>query len=172
MQDRFNRYKEINNKLRANYWTGLRIQPDNSIEGRNWMIYICLQLPSDIMYIINEMLNWIPAGCWNYRYGCQACGFRYLDIIHLNVNVCSWQCEEIMYRKKIMKEFDDISTIMLNEFKQNVIINDLTSYAKFHINILYMMVTIGNTREWTSFHNLKKYDTDSDLDSDLDSDSD
>lgn len=61
---------ELSNRKRENTWNGLRIRPNNSVEGRNWTTYICLKkkrskFPDDLMSLINQFLNWVPAGCWN-----------------------------------------------------------------------------------------------------------
>lgn len=107
------RNAEKYNWIRADKWTGLRIPPDNEIEGRNWMTYICLHrkqpnFPADVMFLVNQFLNWVPAGCWyaNMDNGCDMCGIRFLDLTIHAVNVCSFQCQELCLRSYILMDYD------------------------------------------------------------------
>lgn len=102
--------------VRSKNWTGLRTQPDNDIEGRNWMTFFCLKRLNKyfsgikVMKLINEYLNWVPAGCWNHpktlTIGCTECGILFIDHDRLGTQVCSWQCYERYLRGIIEKDFD------------------------------------------------------------------
>ena len=89
--------KELFNPYRLDMWTGLRYRPDSG--ERNWTTRFCLryknsEFPEDVLILINEYLNWVPAGCWSTEYdrGCNECGIRYIDNKKYGASVCSWQC--------------------------------------------------------------------------------
>ena len=111
-KERQNRSTEVNSLVRANNWTGLRVQPDNDKAGRNWTTYSCLKrrrksFPSELMVLINQFLNWVPAGCWlTTDIGCSGCGIKFLDSQRLGTSVCSWQCYEIELRNRILSDYD------------------------------------------------------------------
>lgn len=113
--------------IRQNYWTGLRV-PDINKTGHNWMLYYCLirltqnKCPLDcIMYLINEYLNWIPAGCWKnasiFADSCVCgCGCWGGDIENVPIGFCSYSCLEKNRRENIINEWSTFSDI-LNLFK-------------------------------------------------------
>lgn len=119
---------------RINLWTGRRYSINKSI-GRNWMTYYCLKGivkntgPLDcIMYLINEFLNWIPAGCWKnakiFTYSCLVCncGTWGRNFINESVSFCSYECQEKNGRQTIINEQDDINHLfnLINYYPQEV----------------------------------------------------
>lgn len=107
------RDREKHNLVLANKWTGLRIQPDEEVEGRNWMTCFCLRrkrssFPPDVMFLINQFLNWVPAGCWiaNPNHGCSECRICFTDSTRYGAKVCSWQCYEVNLRNRILSDYD------------------------------------------------------------------
>lgn len=112
---------------RRNYWTGLRLT--NKKLGTNWTTYYCLLykyrnkgIPLDcIMYLLNEFLNWIPAGCWNMYIDCCPvckCGTWGGDLIKVPLGHCSYECMEKDTRNIILQDQEKIVNIM-NAFKYN-----------------------------------------------------
>lgn len=114
---------------RANYWTGLRCAINKPI-GRNWMTYYCIKRitkntgPLDcIMYLINEFINWIPAGCWKntniFPDSCTVCncGSWGGDLIKVPIAYCSYQCLETDRRNDLFIEQNNITNLM-TIFKQ------------------------------------------------------
>lgn len=118
---------EINRIERINLWTGLRYPPDLNFEGRNWTTAYCIRkkirtynFPMDVMFIINQFLNWVPAGCWgsstNIYYEkclkiidftcCTGCGIKFIDSRRIGANVCSWQCYEKELRNRIIRSYE------------------------------------------------------------------
>lgn len=105
---------EKNTLIRKNYWTGLRM-PCSTYVGRNWTTFSCLliitnnKVPLDcIMYLINEFLNWMPAGCWNSYYNsCSVCkcGVWNRAIICVLDSYCSYECIEKEQRASIINEW-------------------------------------------------------------------
>lgn len=96
-------------------YTNLRCCPSDNIEGRNWMTFICLSkkyngFPGDAMTIINQFLNWIPAGCWNnvvVNY-CRECGIGFVlnSIGYYMRRFCSFRCYEFKCRRSIIEDYD------------------------------------------------------------------
>lgn len=122
---KYRRSQEKNNFYRVNQWTGLRDQPDDDdVSGRNWMTHLCLKrkrskFPSDVMFLINQFLNWIPAGCWlTTKTGCTGCGVKFLDSCRLGTSVCSWECYEIELRNRILRDYDAFITAAIELFNQ------------------------------------------------------
>jgi hypothetical protein len=132
------------NLVRQNYWTGLRF-PDDRKSGYNWTLYYCLLRivnngPLDIvMHLINEFLNWIPAGCWRiskiYADSCETCGCGCWggNNILVPIDFCSFECLEKNKRNEIISNQLSIIHIM-NLFKDypeaamqdmNDVLNDL-----------------------------------------------
>jgi hypothetical protein len=108
----FERIKERHSSRRVNAWTGLRFPPEDNVEGRNWTFYYCSmrfheKFPKNVVStIVNEFLNWIPAGCWNKPgKGCTECGISVTDKSFLGVKVCSHQCYELTLRKVIIDDY-------------------------------------------------------------------
>lgn len=128
------------NKKKYNYWTGYR--NPNTLENyeHNWTTFICLKykrstFPYEVMLLINQYLNWFPAGCWkpiNSYVGCRECGFFILDK-HFDVNVCSWECYESLLRKNIITEYYNSIWYLL----QLNNINDELTYIMCVTNSLY-----------------------------------
>lgn len=121
------RSDEKYNWERANKWTGLRLQPDENVEGRNWMTCYCLRrkraaFPPDVMFLINQFLNWVPAGCWlsqpNLHFGCSECGIRFIDSYCYGASVCSWQCYEVCLRNRILNDYDVSVNVITNVISQ------------------------------------------------------
>lgn len=115
---------------RANYWSGLRL-PNVKKNGYNWTIYYCLLYttknsgPLDIiMYLINEYLNWMPAGSWKnpilHNNNCPICwcGCWGGDINLIPISFCSYECLEKQRRIELFNEWDQIVNIM-NSFALN-----------------------------------------------------
>jgi len=125
------------------FWTSYRINIRNcsmngsmngSVNRRcpNITMYYCLKIitndehPLDcVMYLINEFLNWMPAGCYKEDNLCLTCLCPiYLNYCNLGeyyftcvaFSVCSWNCLEIYQRHKI--------TFLENyNFRKNVLKN-------------------------------------------------
>lgn len=150
--ERFERDKEIMNPIRADKWTGLRVQPDSDPAGRNWMTYFCLRkkyknIPSDIMINVNQFLNWVPAGCWNNEefVRCQGgCGDRFLysSPFH-SEHACSMRCHEKILRNRITNDYDYFVDLSSAVFNRKVTVECL-SYAfnlyQEYDNIAYVLI--------------------------------
>jgi len=122
---------ELYSDLRQNYWTGLRQPVNDNIAGRNWMTYYCMlrktkyNTPMDgIMFIINDFLNWIPAGCWyaNIYNSCTQCKCSYWikNIKIFPSKYCSYQCMEKNIRYEINEDRQKFIMLM-NLFKYSPI---------------------------------------------------
>lgn len=112
---------------KKNVVTGERY-PVNSPVGHNWTIYYCLlykltpNMPLDnVMILINEFLNWIPAGCWKYRNlnHCIYCNdliqfsknrnwFYNVIVNNYPIGYCSYYCVEKHTRNNIINNYYDI----------------------------------------------------------------
>lgn len=110
---------------RYNYWKGLRV-PNIKDNGHNWSVYFCLRrktnnkCPLDgIIYLINEYLNWIPAGCWRnpdiYPDICPVCwcGHWGGDIDKIPITFCSYECLEKDLRMELIKEQEKILNVFM-----------------------------------------------------------
>ncbi len=116
-------YEEKCKFLRKIYWTGLR-PPSYPPIGYNWSTYFCLQQKTNykcpmnnIMFIINEYLNWIPAMCWSMfkENTCKICKCGYWggDYFRLPIELyCSYECLEKKNRNDIINEYEEIITLM------------------------------------------------------------
>lgn len=99
-------------------WTGQRTRLDN-IEGRNWATFICFRqknvIPSVAIELINQFLNWLPAGCWkNGKTNCMICSAPFCAMSDY-VNLCSWECIERKKRNDIMMEQECIASFYFNK---------------------------------------------------------
>lgn len=134
------------NYERDDEWTGLRVPPDDSDEGgRNWTTYFCLrrlrkEFPSDIMILINKMLNWVPAGCWSTTgSGCTGCGIKFLDSRRLCFKVCSWRCYESTLRDVIISDYEACTSVVPFLTKEDIATGDPIEYlARVPIKFNYV----------------------------------
>lgn len=104
-------------------WYGLRRPNNYTTINRNCSILIYIQknkkdFPCEIMIIINDFLNWVPAGCWTM--GCLYCKFRFVN--YSVSRICSWDCLEKIYRKEIMEEYDTFTQYIQMYYKSKMII--------------------------------------------------
>lgn len=105
--------------IRKNYWTGARCSINEPV-GRNWTTYYCfIRLTNNkcplecIMLLINEYLNWIPAGCWNHGIEiCILCGCGSWCNDIYTLPYCSYECKEQYERNRIVNEQSEILNLM------------------------------------------------------------
>lgn len=132
--------------IRDNYWSGLR-RPINDPIGRNWMLFYCFKritknkCPMDcIMYLINEFLNWIPAGCWkDLKYFINCCSICKCGC--WNGTTCSYECEEKEERLYIVNEWQNminiIDVFVIQDTNEALEIMDDIEYQTYNTYIWY-----------------------------------
>jgi hypothetical protein len=140
-------------------YTGLRNYIDINSAEFNWTTYICLsyknkQFSKDIMNIINEYLNWIPAGCWSKKYyksfwnndsiykwlnhKC-ICGIKIINYSYFiddNEYTCSIRCHEELTRHFIYEDYERYSNYckqLKNELSNNNSKIEIDEYYIYNI---------------------------------------
>jgi len=124
-REKFRLKNELNNK-----WTGLRKPPKTQPIGYNWTTYYCIirinpNFDENIMVVINQFLNWFPAGCWKTsddEFCCSICGMGfYIYGTIYGFKVCSMQCKEIYLRNIIISDY----TLFVKEVTKEFLIPNI-----------------------------------------------
>lgn len=112
--------------LLRNYITGRRARPIfcdpcdlNFVYYREGKRLTICNFPDEIILIINEFLNWVPGICWNTpnKRNCENCGFSFISRYSLGKYVsCSYECSEIIGRKRIMLYESKVFETIINNF--------------------------------------------------------